>query len=280
MSVTAVGPALGLDGPLPVEREHSLLKTPGVLQAGAGERWLNGVNVNGYPTGPPKLWEPCSTGTYRTKDEGSEASVPRFDPIVVYVPFQCSSMGMGDYGPFAARARQVLDATLSHGIEQALAAGVVLSTNPSLGDSNLTALAGGVAVSPAIGLRYLENAIGSLTGRQGLIHATPAVVDAWGAGGGLQADEELVTTAGTPVVSGSGYIGVDPVNETSPGAHTDWAFATGQVAVYTQEAADLSVDEVIDRSDNTVVVRAEQFALVEWDTSVQVGVLIDWALTP
>lgn len=279
MSVTAVGPALDLDGPLPVVRRHSLLLTDGVRKEEAGDRWLNGVNFYGYPEGLPKLWEPCSTGTFRVKEEGSEISTPRFDPIAIYYPLQCSGVGIGDFGAFATRAEAALDATLSHGVEQALAAGATLSNNPFLGDTNLTALSGS-ALSPAVGLRYLDNAIAEITGRQGLIHATPAVVDAWGAGGGLRDIDDLVTTAGTPVVSGSGYIGVDPVSLPSPADTIDWVFATGPVEVRVREGVDISEDESLDRSDNTVVVRAERFVLVEWDTVLQVGVRIDWSLSP
>ena len=289
MSVTAVGPALDLDGPLPVARRHSLLKTPGVVIEGGSSRWTNGVNVIGYPDGPPKLWEPCSTGTFRVKEDGEEAPQDRFDPIAVYFPLPCSTFGMGDYDLFARRAELALDATLSHGVEQGLGGGVILSNNPSFGDTNLVPLAGGAAVSPAVGLRYLENAIGSETGRQGMIHATPAVVTAWGYGseftleqGSIReqpSESVLRTRAGTPVVSGSGYIGIDPVDEDSPGANRDWVFATGLVEVRVATAVSTEVDQTVDRSDNSVVVRAERYVLAEWDTALQVGVLIDWTLS-
>lgn len=277
MSVTAVGPALDLDGPLPVARRHSLLTTPSVdvVEDDSG-RWLNGVNVIGYPDGPPKLWEPCSTGTFRVKEDGEEAPQERFDPIAVYFPLPCSTLGMGDYDVFARRAELALAATLSHGIEEALAAGVALSNNPFLGDGSLTALAGGAAVSPRVGLGYLENAIGSLTGRQGLIHATPAVVDAWDMSLRDPASS-LWTSAGTPVVSGSGYIGVNPVGKTASAATKDWVFATGPVSVKISPDVMTTVEETVDPATNSVVVRAENYALVEWDTALQVGVLIDWS---
>lgn len=279
MSVTAVGPALDLDGPLPVARRHGLLYTPtvDVVEDDSG-RWTNGVNVIGYPDGPPKLWEPCSTGTFRVKEEGEGEPQDRFDPIAVYFPLPCSTLGMGDYDEFAQRAELALRATLSHGIEEALAAGVALSNNPFLGDGSLTALAGGAAVSPKVGLRYLDNAIGSMTARQGLIHATPAVVDAWGEGQGLRLADEIRSPAGTPIVSGSGYIGVNPVGKTASAATKDWAFATGPVGVKISPFVTTTVEETVDRSDNSVVVRAERYALVEWDTALQVGVLIDWSL--
>lgn len=279
MSITAVGPALDLDGPLPVARRHSLLLTDGVLKEEAGERWLNGVNVYGYPKGTPALWEPCSSGTFRTKEEGSEIDVERFDPVGIYFPLQCSGLGLGDFSAFTSRAEAALNATLSHGVEELLAAGVALSNNPFLGDTNLVVLSGS-AVSPAVGLRYLDNAIGELTGRDGMIHATPAVVDAWGAGHGLRDNDDLVSPAGTRVVSGSGYIGVDPVSAASPAETVDWVFATGPVEVRVREGVLISEDESLDRSDNTVVVRAERYVLVEWDTSLQVGIRVDWSLSP
>lgn len=277
MSVTAVGPALDLDGPLPVVRRHSLLLTDGVVKEEAGDRWLNGVNVYGYPEGVPFTWEPCGTGTYRTKEEGSDIHVPRFDSIGIYFPLQCSSLGMGDFDAWSGRVEAALEATLSHGVEHALAQGVITSTNPFFGDTNLVELAG-APVSPKVGLRYLDNAIGQLTGRDGLIHAPPAIVDAWGEGNGLRDTDDLVTPAGTRVVSGSGYIAIDPATKAQASGTVDWAFATGPVEVRIRPGVAITEDEALDRSDNTVVYRAEKFVLAEWDTALQVGVRIDWSL--
>lgn len=286
MSVTAVGPALDLDGPLPVARKHSLLETrwtdpagePGsVLKAEAGDRWLNGVNVYGYPDGVPRLWEPCSAGTFRPKEEGDAIPGARFDAFVAYFPVSCSRLGMGDFETWADRVRKAIDATQSHAIESMLANGVMGSTNPFLGDTNLVALSGGV-VSPAVGKSYLDNAIGQFTGRMGMIHATPAVVDRWGEDIGEAIDGGLFTTAGTPVISGSGYIGSDPVNQPSGSDTIDWVYATGPVEVRILEGSEINEDESIDRSDNSVVYRAERYALVEWDTALQVGIRIDWSL--
>lgn len=292
MSVTAVGPALDLDGPLPVARKHTLLDTrwmdpageqQSVLKAEAGDRWLNGVNVYGYPDGVPRLWEPCSTGTFRPKEEGDEVPGARFDAFVLYFPLTCSRLGMGDFDVWSSRARAAINATQSHAIEAMLANGVMGSTNPFLGDTNLVALSGGV-VSPAVGKSYLDNAIGARTGRQGMIHATPAVVDRWGEGNGLEeTDDGLFTTAGTPVISGSGYIYSDPVSQPSGSTEgspstIDWVYATGPVEVRILDGVEINEDEALDRSDNTVVYRAERYALVEWDTALQVGIRIDWSL--
>ena len=119
---------------------------------------------------------------------------------------------------------KVLDATLSAGVERALAEGAPLSNNPFLSDGNMDPLASGNAVSPQVGLSYLENAIAARTGRQGIIHATPGVVAAWGFGAGLSDDPvdepppmaALLTANGTPVISGAGYVGVRPIGQRSP----------------------------------------------------------------
>jgi len=271
---TAIGPALDLDGPLPVAPEYRLLSVPGVVQGVAG-RELNGVNVWGYPEDTPSLWEPCSAGTYRDKSEDSTWQQPRFDGLVAYLPIMCSTITAAPE-EFAQRAEVTLNAVLSFGIEQALAQGVVGSTNPFFGDTNLTQLGGG-AVSAQAGLNYLENAIGQ-TGRGGMIHATPGTVSAWNFVNLLTEGEVLRTANGTPVVSGGGYINTDPSGLTGsdPSVGQEWAFATGPVRVFLADGPSLEVSEYVDRSDNTVIYRAERYFLAEWDTSLQSGVLIDW----
>jgi hypothetical protein len=298
-TITGVGPALDLDGPLPKPRRFSLLQTPGVIQeevADGDERvdWMIGVNVYAYPAGTPHTWEPCTTGTNRVKEdragldaEDDEQPIPHFDPIAVYFPLECSSFD-AHRETFTERAELVLEATLSHGVEEALAKGVMFSNNPSLGDTNLDILAAGAAVAPRIGLSYLENAIGDLTGRQGMIHSTPGVVAAWGFGAGLTEEDVqeeppprvLRSPNGTPIISGSGYIGTDPVNGASPtpGGTSDWVFATGPVEVRVGDGPEMAIVDVLDRETNTVVVRPEKYVLYDWDTALQVGVLIDWTL--
>lgn len=268
---TAAGVRLDLDGPRPVAPPHSLVSTPGVLVSEDAGRWLNGVNIVGYPDEVPSLWEPCSEGTFRVKDEGSDRPQATFDAFVCYIPVTCSTFGWSD---LQAQAEAVLEATYSQGVEQGLSQGIAGSANPYFGDTGLTALGGG-AVSAAVGLSYLEDAIGE-TGRGGVIHATPAVVSA------LEADklgngEALVTANGTPIVSGGGYIGTDPDSEASPAAGQSWVFATGPVEVRLGPLVITDLAETLDRSDNTVTFRAERYVLATWDTALQSGVLVDWS---
>ena len=273
---TAIGPALNLDGPLPVAPEYRLLSVPGVLKASTG-REFNGVNVWGYPVQTPSLWEPCSEGTFRTKSEESSWDQPRFDSFVAYLPIVCSTIS-AEPEEFARRAEAVLEATISFAVEQALARGVAGSSNPFFGDTNLTQLGGGAVLPPA-GINYLENAIGA-TGRGGIIHATPGLVSAWNFTHLITDNGKgyIETANGIPVVSGGGYINTDPSGKTGsdPSVGQEWAFATGPVSVYLGDAAILEVAEYVDQTDNVITYRAERYALATWDTSLQSGVLVDW----
>jgi hypothetical protein len=270
--VQAAGIRLDLTGPRPVAPPHSLIKTPGVVQDGPA-RWLNGVNVIGYPEDTPILWEPCSEGTFREKDEGTARPQATFDAFVAYLPVTCSTFGAAE---LPDQAEVVLEATVSMAAETALSQGISGSSNPYFGDAGLSVLGGG-AVSAAVGLSYLEDAIGG-TGRGGIIHATPAVVAALSVE--LDADDPigvLMTANGTPVVSGDGYIGADPVAAASPGTGQGYMFATGPVEIRLGPGIITDLVETLDRSDNTVTFRAERYVLATWDTALQVAVLVDWS---
>lgn len=273
MSVTAIGPALDLDGPLPVAPEHCLLSLPGVVREGDG-RWMNGVTIDGYPGDVPSLWEPCSSGTYRTKIEGDSRLTPRFDPFVEYLPITCSASSLNGVENFKGRAGTAIRATASYGVEVALSQGVELSINPFLGDGNVNILGGG-AVSPLVGLAWLEDAIGA-TGRGGLIHATPATVAAWSEYLEVM-NGVLMTKNGTPVASGGGYIGAS-ADGSDPGAGQAYAFASGPVQVFLSDLQVIGEDinGTLDTSNNDVTFRAEYYALAVWDTALQAAVLIDW----
>jgi hypothetical protein len=262
-----------------------MLRTPGgdlrsVVVARDATRVLNGANVWGYPEGCSELWEPCADGTFRTKAEDSTMSTPRFDSYAVYKPVTCSSIGFSnsEVGVFNDRVSAVLDATLSAGVEKALAAGVDGSNNPFVGDSNVTDLTPtpGTAVSVGVGLSILENAIGA-TCRAGMIGATPATIAALQAFPiGATEDRRLVTANGTPIYSGDGLIGLETADLAAPAEGEDWMIAHGPVDVYMGPTVTFDVRSSLDRSDNTLVFRAERYVLSVWDTALQVAVLVDW----
>jgi hypothetical protein len=277
MSVIAVGPALDIDGPLPEAPEHSLILTPGVLRGRDNTRVLNGVNVDGYPAGCPSLWEPCAEGTFRLKSE--EGSIPggRFDPFVVYQPVMCSGLGLGNGNAqkLSDRIEQVLDATVSAGVEQAIAGGIEESNNSFIGDGSVNVISS-VAVSPKTALGMLENAI-ARTCRKGMILATPATLtslDPFPDDPG----SPIITNAGTPVVSATGIVDLDTPTLPETSGTQDWMLASGPIHVYLGPIEARDIEESLDRSDNTVVFRAERWVVAFWDKAFQAAVKVDWAL--
>jgi len=262
-------------GPFPTEHPYSLYTVAKQLE---GERWENGVSLLGYPDGLPSGFDPCSEGTFREKDESDTAPYGTFLGFTTWLGLLCSTMGMGSFEEFQARVNAALAAKDHHAAERQLAQGNPLDQNPYFGDTHLSILGGGGALTPGTGLAYLEEAIGA-TGIAGVLHATPAIASAWSFDGGLYVEDgRLYTWLGTPVVVGTGYIGTDPANGSTPAAGQGWAFASGPVVYGRGPLVELAptAAETVDREINLVDYRAERDIVVAWDTALQAGVLIDW----
>lgn len=277
MSSLTFGPPITLFGPLPEAPVASLMNVPGVLrQPGEqrdDERFTVGVAILPYPPGTPSAHDPCSSGTFRVKDDAEEMPSPRFAAFTAYLTIECSAMSIGSIEEFTNRVEVALTAVESFAVEQQLSQGTGIPTNPYLGDANVNVLAGGAAQNPTNALAYLEESIGA-TGKQGMIHATPGVASHW-FGGEFLGGKPLRTAQGTWVASGGGYIGAT-ANGAPAAAGQSWAFSTGPVEVRRESQMILDLSEVLDRSVNDVIVRAERHMLVSWDTVLQDAVLVDW----
>ncbi len=160
--------------------------------------------------------------------------------------------------------------------------------NPYLVDGNLVVLSGTAAaptaVTPDVGLSYLEQAIGA-TGIQGVILTSPAVGAAINGSGGYGMDMyggSLLTTAnGTPVALDGGFIDAHTVPHSAPPAGQSWAFATGPIQVRRNSEIIMMPDNIKEAvagetTQNVATFMAERDYLVDWDTNLQVGILIDW----
>jgi hypothetical protein len=275
-----MGPPLSLDGPLPVAPSHSLLATATIVPSGSDRFGVGGV-VWPYPPGLPKTWAPCSTGTFRTKADADGWDLPEFNSFTVYLPITCSSITAHSDG-FEDRVRLALAATESFAVARELSRGTADPLNPFLCDANLAILAAGAAVTPDVGLSYLEDAIGA-TGKQGVILTTPAVGSSFNGSGGYGLDSKsgrLTTTAnGTPVALDGGFIGASPSLHAPLVAGQAWAFATGPIQV--RRNVDITIipgeiAQATDRAINEVTFYAERDYLVTWDTALQAAVLVDW----
>jgi hypothetical protein len=223
-------------------------------------------------------------GTFRVKSDESTQITQRFDSFVVYTPITCSVFGMDDAAltSLGERAQTVLNATLSAGVEKALAAGVADSSNPFFGDTNVVELNSGTAVSPRVAVSFLEDWIGTNC-RQGLIHLTPATVA--GLPAPIREEFTLATANGTPIVSGMGYQDITTSDLSEPGEGEDWAFATLGVNVFLGPTRLPVPKEAVQRDINLVTFLAETYVLAVWDgyngdpddpELAAAAVLVDW----
>lgn len=274
----AVAPRFPVDGPRPIPPRYRLLDVATIVEE-PSLRWQSGVAVWGYPSDLPQAFDPCSTGTFRTKDAGTAPLLPEFEAFELYVPITCTARGLHDEADFEARALAIFAARESAAVEREFAFGEVMVTNPYLTDANVDVLAAAAVQSGQDGLGYLAQAIGA-TFQAGMIHATPAVVNAaWAEHYLHRESNQLLTTGGIPVVQGYGYAGAIPSGQGAPGATQDWVFATGPVEVRRGNPILVpgTLAEALDRAQNTITFRVERSYLVTWDTALQSAVLIDWA---
>lgn len=279
MSVlTTAGPPVYLDGPLPRAPRYTLLDTATVVDE-PDEHYLNGAQVRPYPPETGGRWDPCSTGSFREKLAGEDlGDIPLFGAFGVFVPIRCTGMDLQSDTDLQERALAVLAAVESSEVEDELANATALGElQPHLTDENADLLNSGNATPLVEALSLLVNAIAD-TGREGLIHADPATVLAWYAANALERDGQILRTGtGTPVVSGQGYVGAVPEEDSAGASDQSWAFATGPVEIRRTApfVTPETLVEAMDRGQNDVDFRAERYYLITWDRVLQAAVLVD-----
>lgn len=278
MSQATLGPPRVLDGPIPVPPRYSLLVNALIVDD-LDYHWMAGGAIYPYPSlEDGAAHNACASGTYREKLEGGVISSPEFAAFTVYVAETCTARGIGSDEEFQARAVVALNALEAALVEQEFAMGDAMPSNPHLADTSLPNYATLGTLAPLESMARLENAIAE-TGKMGLIHADPATVTAWVADHVVEREGAYLRTvaAGTPVVSGYGYVGAHPIGQSAPAAGTGWAWATGPVEIRRSNIELLpgSLAQALDRSNNVVTYRAERHYLVDWDTELQAAVLVD-----
>jgi hypothetical protein len=274
--------ATRLRAPLPQPRAFSLLTAANIVND-PDSRWLAGAAVEAYPPGPAHLFDPCSAGTFRAKEEGGVIPAADAEAFTVYLPISCTARSVG---AAIREFRETLD--LSFAVYEPTAVEEMLATGGGfadqyLGDANLEVLGGG-AVTPLEGLNLLE---GAIPFGNGIIHVPPETASYWAAQGYIEALRgQMVTKLGTRVAVGEGYTGVQPDGEAAPGAGEQWAFATGPIDIHRDTEPRIeggSYAEALDRTSNDLTLIEERDYLLLWvgrqdpsdTTQVQAGVLID-----
>lgn len=278
-----------IDGPLPLVPRYGLLQAANGSEAvriipdadALGiERWGNGVVVYPYPGDEGAVFDSCGvySSTPETKAEGETLEHPEFDAMVVYLAETCTSYRIWNQEEFRARAVAAFSAIEGRAVEREFLAGDVFSGQPHLADGEGEYPNGNGATDIMNGLALLETEIAG-SGRQGVIHLTPALATA-------AADRHLIadvggvlrTINGTTVIPGQGYAGsIKPNGRAQSSGTAEWAFATGPVDVRRSEVVTVpdDVSQAIEKETNKITYRVERYYLVDWDEVLQAAVLID-----
>jgi hypothetical protein len=243
-----------------------------------------GANIWPYPAALPMAEDPCATGTSREKAVPDAITLPApFPSWTAYLGDICTGVSEQRFREMQGKTNAAFAARIGFALERQLV-NAEFAAAPHLGDDNVTLLNSGGATAAAVAVAFLEDAIAQ-TAQDGVIHVTPAVVGFLGGNHFRDDRGTLRTTRGTPVAVGAGYVGSDtPTSggtpDTAAGVGQSWLYATGPV-MYRLGAQIIlhpeTITQALDRSDNTVVYRAEQDAWVAWDTQLQAAVLADWS---
>lgn len=190
--------------------------------------------------------------------------------FAVYGSSNCTPVG---FNPSQAQALALehLEARAEARVEQAFWTGD-LGNTPTL--KGATALDGGVAVNPYVGLGLLEDWIAKNYGSLGVIHMTRGTVAIYET---LQhVGDRLLTQAGTPVVAGAGYDGTSPAGA-APAAGQSWAYVTPAIFGFQSEVFTASgvPGDLLDRDHNDLYAIAERNYLLGFDPCGAAAVLID-----
>jgi hypothetical protein len=261
------GPASYWDTPPPEAPRVSLLTSVPVIEDHEDERWANGFAWAPVGCSDAGLYDLCAGGEKEIPTGNEPVSGAAFG---VYAADECATFGRRDHAEFA---RRKLIGTQSRAIERQL-----WDDPLGLGGASITKassvvdLTPGAAVTPAAGLKLLEDEIGDCTNGQGaVIHARPYAVGGMLEKNLVRHDDEdghrLLTYMGSVVVPGRGYTGSSPAG--SPATTTEeWIYATGPVYVLLGEVFIVGEGaEGMDRRTNTQTVYAERAAAVAFDTA-------------
>lgn len=276
--MTLFGPPQPYDAPLPQAPKYTLVGASFVPPT-SDERWANGITIRPYQVETPDLYDQCGSGSgIIAKTTGTPEILTDFSAFTVLVAESCTTRSIGNDNDLAERAQNVLTAVESFGVEGEFERAALMPANPHLTDANAQIQAGGTVTNSINGLALLEKAI-AVTGRRGVIHATPALATKWISDHMLEDDGagKLRTLLGTIVVPGAGYQGTPPLGQAANTGTVEWAYATGPILVLKGSPFQIPqrLDQALNRSINFVTYRVERLYAYGWDRQLQAAVKID-----
>lgn len=304
MTQVGFGPLHRIDGPPPLAPVYSLLAAAGAPAQGVRivpdadsrgiERWMNGVEVYGYPPDTGGVWDTCaSSAPIDGKGTGAAIAHPQFGAFTAYLNETCTSYKVWNQDEYKSRALSALTAVESSIVAREFKRGTILTANPHLNDGLGTFPNADTATSFWDGIALLEDEIAA-SGRQGIIHCSPGMISAAAAKSGWNywhdtAGQVIRMISGTVIIPDAGYTGGGgPIGHASPTSGQEWIYATGPVDIRRSEAfvTPENVSQALERgtggadtsNPNSITYRAERFYLIDWDTEVQAAVLVDRCL--
>ena len=244
-------------------------------------RWVNGFRYDPEHPGLGYITSVCDP-TASDRDLDTNPGDVDWTPYVVGDGVKCSSFGFTSRD-WDAQARRAVEAITEYRLSRELWTGEQAQAeslpNRWLADvANVDIVTESGPVDAVQALACLEQYLAdTIAGRRGMIHATWATVTWWMRFGLVRRDTGLLLSAlDTIIVPGAGYDGSTP--DGAPATNGDvWAYATDLVDVR------LGPIEIIgglnatgvNRTTNTVEIRAERAAAASWELAAHGGARID-----
>lgn len=253
----------------------SLLTTATVSES---ERLLDGLSFKPELCINGSLLELCpspeSPVTKEIGDGQAPATVPTYG---FYEGDICSTMaGLSAFDETAARVSRAIQAHTGFRSEQALFDGLgTMTGSQALAADGADDINSGVAVGVVTGFSDMLAALNAvLGGARGIIHVAQSILPFLVNYNLVTRNGNFLQVSGTDhnVVAGTGYSGNDPDGNAAT-AGTSWIYGTGPVSVVLstiQIVPDLAAAG-IDRSVNTVEVRAERAVAAYFDPCAHIG---------
>ncbi len=245
-----------------------------------GARWHGGIEYRPELDNLTQSWEVPEGSGGENKDITAVPGNVQYDPYAIWVgasEFPAASR----YDEEARRVLNGLDVQTSHKVEEVLWSNQVDGIDFGIGHPNI-ALADTGAVSlvtpngiTAVGVvRGMSDMIESLNlylgGARGMVHVSQKLLPFLEFYGQVVRQGNILQVAGTDhiLVAGTGYDGSDP--SLNQAAGEQWMYGTSPVEVRLSDIQILpsSEREALNRTTNTLEVRAERLALASFDYTV------------
>jgi hypothetical protein len=249
----------------------------------------------------------CDTTTV-DPDAWTNQGIEVYDPYVVVAADKCSSFGFAAHD-YVQRALRLLDYVTPDQMELELWTGALAQAksypNRYLVDSHVTNITPSLtaAVSRVRGIEMLEQAVANCgAGQQAWIHMQPQNAGQLGQFT-RRMGNLMLTPLDSVVVPGVGYPGTAP-GGAAPTGNTTWMYATGPVRIrrgpveiwpdgHEDAVLRIGMDDTgaleqvdpivaenilgpaLDRSKNTITIRAERLVAAYFEGGCQFGVLVN-----